>query len=156
MAMEARLREILGEVAVRKGRVVVLTGAGISAESGIPTFRGKEGYWVVGSRNHMPQEMATHAMFTIRPDEVWRWYLYRFGVVRHAEPNAGHRALVALKVFCYRVRKYIGAYLAAMGGLDLLIFTGGIGQGSPGDGRTWRERMRVELTARGRAPRHWF
>ena len=42
------------------------------------------------------------------------------------------RALVALKAFCYRVRKYIGAYLAAMGGMDVLIFTGGIGQGSAG------------------------
>src|SRR5262249_47614434 len=40
------------------------------------------------------------------------------------------RALVALKPFCYRVRKYIGAYVAAMGGLDAVIFTGGIGQGS--------------------------
>jgi acetate kinase len=44
--------------------------------------------------------------------------------------NAG--ALLAIQVFCYRVRKYIGAYLAAMGGLDVLIFTGGIGQGSDG------------------------
>ncbi len=52
-------------------------------------------------------------------------------VERAAE--AGHpRALVALKAFCYRVRKYIGAYLAAMGGLDVLLFTGGIGQGSAG------------------------
>lgn len=42
------------------------------------------------------------------------------------------RALVTLKAFCYRVRKYIGAYLAAMGGLDVLVFTGGIGQGSEG------------------------
>jgi acetate kinase len=43
----------------------------------------------------------------------------------------GHqRALIALKAYCYRVRKYIGAYVAAMGGLDALIFTGGIGQGS--------------------------
>ena len=97
MALESRLREILGEVRGRKGRVVALTGAGISAESGIPTFRGREGYWVVGSRNYMPQEMATYAMFTIRPEEVWRWYLYRFGVVHHAEPNAGHRALVELE-----------------------------------------------------------
>jgi acetate kinase len=43
----------------------------------------------------------------------------------------GHaRALLALKTYCYRVRKYIGAYVAAMGGLDVLLFTGGIGQGS--------------------------
>ena len=97
MALEPRLREILDGVRGSQGRVVALTGAGISAESGIPTFRGKEGYWVVGSRNYMPQEMATHAMFTIEPEEVWRWYLHRFGVVRHASPNAGHEALVRLE-----------------------------------------------------------
>jgi NAD-dependent deacetylase len=97
MTLEPRLREILAEVHRARGRVVALTGAGISAESGIPTFRGKEGYWRVGSRNHMPQEMATHAMFTIQPEEVWRWYLYRFGVVRHAAPNPGHEALVRLE-----------------------------------------------------------
>jgi NAD-dependent deacetylase len=97
MALEPRLREILDGVRVSRGRVVALTGAGISAESGIPTFRGKEGYWVVGSRNYMPQEMATHAMFTMEPEQVWRWYLHRFGVVRQAAPNAGHEALVRLE-----------------------------------------------------------
>ena len=56
---------------------------------------------------------------------------------RHAGDRAGreqgdHRALLALKAFCYRVRKYIGAYVAAMGGLDAIVFTGGIGQGSAG------------------------
>jgi NAD-dependent deacetylase len=95
--MEPRLRALLDEVRLAKGKVVALTGAGISAESGIPTFRGEEGYWVVGSRNYMPQEMATRDMFERRPDEVWRWYLYRFGVCRGAQPNAGHRALVALE-----------------------------------------------------------
>lgn len=97
MAMEARLGEILRDIRDRKGKVVALTGAGISAESGIPTFRGKEGYWVVGSKNYMPQDMATYAMFTVAPEEVWRWYLYRFGVVRHADPNAGHRALARIE-----------------------------------------------------------
>ncbi len=52
--------------------------------------------------------------------------------VEQAAEAGNHRALVALKAFTYRVRKYIGAYLAAMGGLDVLIFTGGIGQGSAG------------------------
>ena len=52
--------------------------------------------------------------------------------VEQAAEAGNHRALVALKAFSYRVRKYIGAYLAAMGGLDVLIFTGGIGQGSAG------------------------
>ena len=95
--MEPQLQRLLDDVRGRNGRVVVLTGAGISAESGIPTFRGQEGYWVVGSRNYMPQEMATHAMFLQAPEEVWRWYLYRFGACHLAEPNAGHRALVALE-----------------------------------------------------------
>jgi NAD-dependent deacetylase len=95
--MEPRLAKILEEIRVAKGRVVALTGAGISAESGIPTFRGTEGYWVVGSRNYLPQEMATREMFDRKPEEVWRWYLYRFGVCRAAQPNAGHAALVALE-----------------------------------------------------------
>src|SRR5262249_9999696 len=47
-----------------------------------------------------------------------------------AADEGNHRALLALKAYCYRVRKYIGAYVAAMGGLDTIVFTGGIGQGS--------------------------
>jgi NAD-dependent deacetylase len=92
--------KIVGQVAdkiLQASNVVALTGAGISAESGIPTFRGAEGYWVVGSRNYVPQEMATQDMFLRAPEEVWRWYLYRFGVCRFAEPNAGHAALVRLE-----------------------------------------------------------
>jgi NAD-dependent deacetylase len=78
-------------------RITVLTGAGISAESGIPTFRGQEGYWTVGSVNYHPQEMATQAMFSRQPFEVWSWYLYRLAVYRHARPNAGHYALVEME-----------------------------------------------------------
>lgn len=79
------------------GSLVVLTGAGISAESGIPTFRGREGYWTVGSREYHPQEMATFAMFERQPEEVWSWYLYRRTICRAAQPNAGHLAVVALE-----------------------------------------------------------
>ena len=50
--------------------------------------------------------------------------------ILQAAGDGNARALVALKAFCYRVRKYIGAYVAAMGGIDVIIFTGGIGQGS--------------------------
>ncbi len=81
----------------RNGRVAVLTGAGISAESGIPTFRGEEGYWTVGAREYHPQEMATLESFRRMPDEVWRWYLYRLGVCRSAEPNPAHHAIVRLE-----------------------------------------------------------
>lgn len=94
--MLEELDRLCAGVRERGERVVALTGAGISAESGIPTFRGKEGYWTVGSEVYHPQEMATHAMFELRPREVWRWYLYRRGICRGAEPNDGHRALVAL------------------------------------------------------------
>jgi len=87
----------LQAVARGDGRVTVLTGAGISAESGIPTFRGPEGYWTVGSREYHPQEMATNAMFRRDPDAVWQWYLYRMGVCARASPNAGHRAVVSLE-----------------------------------------------------------
>jgi NAD-dependent deacetylase len=95
--MEEKLARILRDVREKQGRVLVLTGAGISAESGIPTFRGHDGYWVIGSKNYMPQEMATWEMFEQEPEEVWRWYLHRFGIVKDALPNAGHRALVALE-----------------------------------------------------------
>jgi NAD-dependent deacetylase len=94
--MEPRLAAILERVRAARGRVLALTGAGISAESGIPTFRGRDGYWVVGSKNYMPTEMATHEMFQAHPAEVWRWYLLRFGICRSAQPNPGHRALAEL------------------------------------------------------------
>ena len=80
-----------------EGPIVFLTGAGISAESGIPTFRGAEGYWRVGARNYQPMEMATAVAFARMPAEVWRWYLFRRGVCRAAAPNVAHLALVGLE-----------------------------------------------------------
>jgi NAD-dependent deacetylase len=90
-------RDLLAEIGRGDGLVVVLTGAGISAESGIPTFRGPEGYWTVGSKVYMPEEMATRATFERIPEELWRWYLYRLGVCWKAEPNPAHLALVRLE-----------------------------------------------------------
>lgn len=75
------------------GPLLFLTGAGISAESGIPTFRGEEGFWKVGSRHYRPMELATHAAFDEVPADVWGWYLYRRAVCRLAQPNDAHRAL---------------------------------------------------------------
>lgn len=79
------------------GLILVLTGAGVSAESGVPTFRGEEGYWRIGSRNYFPEELATRASFERMPDEIWGWYLYRRSVCRAASPNAGHLALAELE-----------------------------------------------------------
>jgi NAD-dependent deacetylase len=80
----------------RDGLVVALTGAGVSAESGIPTFRGKEGYWTIGAREYHPQELATNEAFQRMPWSVWAWYLYRRGVCMAAAPNDGHTALVEM------------------------------------------------------------
>lgn len=73
-----------------------MTGAGISAESGIPTFRGPGGLWTVGSRNYRPQDLATRQAFEATPREIWAWYLSRLHSCRGAEPNAGHLALARL------------------------------------------------------------
>ena len=91
------LNRRLADFAANTGSLTILTGAGISAESGIPTFRGQEGYWTVGSQEYQPQAMATYAMFARQPEAVWAWYLYRRTVCRRAAPNAGHLALVALE-----------------------------------------------------------
>jgi len=96
-ALSEPVAALLDEAARARAHVMILTGAGISAESGVPTFRGAEGYWRVGSRNYHPQEMATHEAFVEMPDEVWAWYLYRRSVCRAASPNAAHEALVALE-----------------------------------------------------------
>lgn len=92
-----RIDRLLHEAVSSHGGITVLTGAGISAESGIPTFRGPEGYWTIGSRVYHPQEMATLEMFRKNPKQVWQWYLYRMGICRRANPNAGHRALIDME-----------------------------------------------------------
>lgn len=73
--------------------VVVLTGAGISAESGIPTFRGKDGLW----KRYRVEELATPEGFARNPRLVWEWYNWRIGMVLRAKPNAAHFALSELE-----------------------------------------------------------
>ena len=95
--MNQDIKNALIDFASSAKRITILTGAGISAESGIPTFRGPEGYWTIGSKEYHPQEMATYSMFMQKPDEVWKWYLYRIGVCQKAKPNTGHYAIVAME-----------------------------------------------------------
>jgi len=75
-------------------RVLVITGAGISAESGIPTFRAKDGYW----RNLDPMKLATPEAFARDPSLVWDWYRERRQRIRKAQPNPAHRAIAKLAV----------------------------------------------------------
>ena len=91
---QAILSALSDRARAASGPILFLTGAGISAESGVPTFRGPEGYWSVGGTNYRPEQLATHAAFTRMPEEVWAWYLYRRAVCRSARPNAAHLALV--------------------------------------------------------------
>jgi len=93
----SKLESLIRSLKESQGKVTVLTGAGISAESGIPTFRGPEGYWSVGSKEYRPEQMATRAMFSLDPWEVWSWYLYRRTVCRKASPNGGHFAVARLE-----------------------------------------------------------
>ncbi len=72
-------------------RVVVFTGAGISAESGVPTFRGAGGLW----GRYRPEDLATPEAFARDPVLVWQWYAWRRGLVASCEPNAAHRSLAA-------------------------------------------------------------
>ena len=95
--MEKPIEKALNQLLDYSKQITVLTGAGVSAESGIPTFRGPEGYWKVGSQNYQPQEIATFSAFQQMPDEVWKWYIFRLGVCRTAEPNPGHQALVEME-----------------------------------------------------------
>jgi NAD-dependent deacetylase len=76
------------------GRVVALTGSGISAESGVPTFReAQTGLW----ERYDPQELATPEAFARDPHLVWEWYEWRRNLVAEAELNPGHRALAELE-----------------------------------------------------------
>lgn len=74
-------------------RVLAITGAGISAESGIPTFRGAAGLW----KNYDPMQLASPEGFEQDPALVWEWYAWRLDKVRAAAPNPGHRALARLE-----------------------------------------------------------
>jgi NAD-dependent deacetylase len=71
--------------------VCVLTGAGVSAESGVPTFRSAGGLWA----QYDPTELATERAFRRDPDLVWGWYSWRRTLIAGVEPNPGHRALAA-------------------------------------------------------------
>ena len=73
--------------------IVVLTGAGVSAESGVPTFRGPGGLW----RDFRPEDLATPEAFERDPRLVWEWYEWRRAKIASAEPNLGHYALVTLE-----------------------------------------------------------
>ena len=74
-------------------RVAVLTGAGISAESGIMTFRGKDGIW----EKFEPDEVATPAAWAKDPKKVWGFHEGLQQAVMESEPNQAHLTLAEME-----------------------------------------------------------
>ncbi|GAB4288015.1 MAG: NAD-dependent protein deacetylase [Ignavibacteriaceae bacterium] len=75
--------------------IVFFSGAGISAESGIPTFRGEDGIW----KKLKPEELANFDAFLRNPDMVWEWYQHRKKITRESRPNAGHLAIAEFEKY---------------------------------------------------------
>src|SRR5712691_3543607 len=104
-------------------RVFVLTGSGISAESGIPTFRGAGGLW----RNFRPEDLATSEAFERDPALVWEWYDWRRGLVAAAQPNPAHHALARLESRCDTftlATQNVDGLHAAAGSRNLILLHG--------------------------------
>ena len=92
MQSSAGIPEVKARLAGARA-VTVLTGAGISADSGVPTFRGADGLW----RDHRAEELATPEAFARNPRLVWEWYNWRRELIATKIPNAAHHALVELE-----------------------------------------------------------
>lgn len=85
----------LREIVQHNKRCVVLTGSGVSAESGIPTFRGEKGLW----KQHRPEELATPRAFQKNPQLVWEWYNWRRDIIGKAKPNPAHCVIAEMEKF---------------------------------------------------------
>ena len=91
MKMFESIKSQIGDIK----KIVFVTGAGISQESGIPTFRGKDGLW----RNHDAMKLATIDAFYDNPELVWQWYNERMLNIFNSKPNQGHKAIAELEKY---------------------------------------------------------
>lgn len=87
------MKEFLSKNRHKLKTITAIAGAGISAESGIPTFRGADGLW----KNFRAEDLATPEAFSKNPKLVWEWYLWRRNIIESKRPNPGHEALVLLE-----------------------------------------------------------
>ncbi|TPG45231.1 SIR2 family NAD-dependent protein deacylase [Flavobacterium pectinovorum] len=97
--MKEQLSEIIKQVYTKKNRnlFTFLTGAGISADSGIPTYRGSDGIWVKGTKFHKPEEFGTFKYFKENPEEVWQYSLFRKKMFETAQPNESHLEILKIE-----------------------------------------------------------
>lgn len=96
--MMKELKEILQTILKEKeGYLTFLTGAGISAESGLPTYRSIDGIWINGTKYHRPEEFGTYRYFSQNQEEVWQYNLFWKKMIKEAKPNAGHFAITEIE-----------------------------------------------------------
>jgi NAD-dependent deacetylase len=100
-SQDLSLKELIDKVVdklLESNSVVVFTGAGVSAESGVPTFRDKDGLW----QKLKPEELANFNAFLKNPDLVTEWYSHRRKIMHEVKPNAGHYAIAELEKYFER------------------------------------------------------
>jgi NAD-dependent deacetylase len=90
--MELKFSESFLNALANSKHAVVSTGAGVSAESGVPTFRGNDGLW----KKFKPEELATFEAFQRNPEIVWEWYQHRREIINKIKPNPGHYAIAEM------------------------------------------------------------
>jgi NAD-dependent deacetylase len=118
------IQEIKRRVAKARA-ITVLTGAGISADSGIPTFRGEDGLW----RNFRAEDLATPEAFARDARLVWEWYDWRRGLIATKAPNDGHRVLAEMERRCNRftlITQNVDGFHALAGNRNLVELHGNI------------------------------
>ncbi len=128
---------VIGERLKRARSVVVLTGAGVSAESGIPTFRGPEGLW----QQYKPEDLATPEAFQRDPRLVWQWYDWRRQKIAQASPNPAHHALV-------QIERIVPEFALVTQNIDGLHRLAGSQRLIELHGCIWRIRCQAEKTVR--------
>ncbi|HUU76803.1 MAG TPA: NAD-dependent deacylase [candidate division Zixibacteria bacterium] len=78
---------------LKKIRGYVLTGAGVSKASDIPTFRGEDGLW----ERYDFEEVATYDAWIRNPEKIWKLYQEGIDLILNAQPNAAHKAIFQLE-----------------------------------------------------------
>lgn len=97
--MKEELENIIRQVyhKTKRNKFTFLTGAGLSSESGIPTYRGVDGIWIKGTKFHRPEEFGTFKHFKNNPEEVWQYSLFRKKMFENAYPNESHQLIAEIE-----------------------------------------------------------